>query len=177
METSVNIIIRGFENTTSIEDRLRRNVEKLPLFHQRIESCKIAVDMPQKHKHQGKLFNVRIDVNVPKKHLVVNRTLNENLYVAIREAFSAMKRQLERYNRQQKNNVKVHPERLTGTITRLYKDYGFIESSDGREFYFNASSVMHPAFDHIEIGGPVQFIESMMDDGLQAVHINAQPAE
>jgi len=171
METPVDITMRNIESTDAIESRIMRNVEKLPIFHQRIEFCKVVIEVPQKHTLQGKLFNVRIELGVPNKHLIVNRNLNENLYIAIRDAFAAMKRQLEDYNHKQKNHVKVHQELLRGVITRLYSSYGFIESGDGREFYFNESSLLHPDFDDVKVGTSVQFLESIMDDGLQAVHV------
>jgi len=173
MSASVDIVVKNVESTEAIQSRIQRNVEKLPLFHNNIEFCKVIVDVPQKHKYQGKLFTVHIEIGVPKKRLVVNRKVDENLYIAIREAFAAMKRQLDEYNHKQKNHIKQHPETLRGKITRLYSDYGFIESSDGREFYFNESSLLHPDFEAVDIGTPVHFLESLMDDGLQAVHISA----
>jgi ribosome-associated translation inhibitor RaiA len=64
--------------------------------------------MPARHKHQGKLFNVRIDVHVPGGELVVNRDLNEDVYVALRDAFDAAKRQLDEYGSKQRGGTKKH---------------------------------------------------------------------
>nr|WP_304986187.1 hypothetical protein [Coxiella-like endosymbiont] len=37
--------------------------------------------------------------------------------------------------------------------------------TNGDEFYFNASNVVHPNFDKLEVGMIVQFIEFIGDDG------------
>jgi len=68
----------------------------------------VVVEMPQRHKHQGKLHSVRIDLTVPGAELVANHTQHEDVYVAIRDAFDAMSRQLEDYARKQRGEVKTH---------------------------------------------------------------------
>ena len=58
------------------------------------------VEQPAKHHQQGKLFNIRIDLGVPGSEIVVDKQQNEDVYVALRDAFDAAKRQLEDYARQ-----------------------------------------------------------------------------
>ena len=64
--------------------------------------------MPHKHHHQGKHFNVRIDIGVPGSEIVVNRDHDEDVYVALRDAFDAAKRQIEDYARKIHGDVKKH---------------------------------------------------------------------
>jgi len=64
--------------------------------------------MPHKHHQQGKQFNVRIDIGVPGSEIVVNRDHAEDVYVALRDAFDAAKRQLEDYARKMRGDVKTH---------------------------------------------------------------------
>ncbi|WP_280522012.1 hypothetical protein [Candidatus Coxiella mudrowiae] len=43
--------------------------------------------MPKRNQHQGKLYNVRINLTLPGKELIVNRNAEEDLYLSIRDAF------------------------------------------------------------------------------------------
>ena len=40
---------------------------------------RVVIELAQKHKHQGKLYNVRIDVRVPGKELVATHKLNQEI--------------------------------------------------------------------------------------------------
>lgn len=166
----IEVTIKDIPNTESVESRINKKAEKLTQFYDRIEFCKVVVNAAQKHKHQGKLYTVHIEMGVPGKTLVANHNFNQNLYIGIRQAFDAIKRQLEDYVRKQRGEVKKHPQTF-GVIARLFEDYGFIQSEDGREYYFHALNVISPKFEHLDIGMPVSFIEAIGGDGLQANHI------
>jgi ribosomal subunit interface protein len=167
----IDITVRDIAATEAIEARIREKAEKLVQFYPRIEFCKVVVKVPQKHKHNGKLYNVRIEILVPGKKILANRNRDEDLYVSIRDSFNAIGRQLEDYARRQRGEVKSHAETLMGTINRLFGDYGFIEANDGKEYYFSDVNVLHPDFEHLRIGDNVHFIESVAGDGLQALHV------
>lgn len=102
----VQITIRNIPNSQAIENRIRQKAEKLTQFCQRINSCRVVVDFSKKHQHQGKLYRVHIDLTVPGKELAVNRKWNEDLYVAIRDAFDALERQLENYIQRRRGELK-----------------------------------------------------------------------
>src|SRR5687768_2352095 len=101
----VQITIRDMPFSSTLENHIRKKAEKLNQFYQRINSCKIVIHVVQKHKHQGKLFSIHIDLTVPGKEIVVNRKLNEDVYIAIRDGFHAIVRQLENYARKQRGDV------------------------------------------------------------------------
>jgi cold shock CspA family protein len=102
---------------------------------------------------------------------VVNHQADEELPVAIREAFDAMRRRLEDYVRQQRGSIKTHEAPLlSGRVTKLFRPegYGFLETLDGREIYFHGNSVLAPGFDRLEIGTEVRFAEEQGAEGPQA---------
>lgn len=173
MPVPMQITIRDIAESEAIENRIREKVEKLGQFYSHIVFCRIVVDVPEKRQHQGKLFNVRIEIAVPGKELVVKRDLHEDLYVSIRDAFKDAVRQLEEYAAIQRGDVKAHQETLVGRVVRLFPEgeYGFIETPYGEEYYFNNSMLLHIKFKDIQIGNIVQFIEYIGGDGLQAHHI------
>ena len=102
--------------------------------------------------------------------IVVNRQQDEDVYVAMRDAFDAVARRIEEVVRIKRGDVKSHDPVLHGTVTRIVTDdgIGFIETRDGREFYFSRDNVAHPAFEHLKSGMAVQFIDVVSDEGLQA---------
>ena len=65
--------------------------------------------MPKRNQHQGKLYNVRINLTLPGKELIVNRNAEEDLYVSIRDAFDDMARQVEEVMRMREGQIKSHP--------------------------------------------------------------------
>jgi cold shock CspA family protein len=81
---------------------------------------------------------------------------------------------LEDVVREKRGDVKVHDVPQHGSIARLSFDegYGFIETSDGRELYFSRENVVHPTFESLEPGMPVQFIEELAGDSPQAKRVS-----
>jgi ribosomal subunit interface protein len=108
MQRPVQITFRDIAPSEAIETHIREKAGKLEEFFPYITGCHVALEMPHKHKHQGKLCNVRIDLRVPGGEIVVNRDEHEDMYVALRDAFDAAKRQLEEHSRKQRGDVKHH---------------------------------------------------------------------
>ena len=108
MQIPLQITIRDMEHSDALETHIRDKANKLDEYFDRIMSCRVVVEMPHKHHQQGKQFNVRIDIGVPGSEIVVNRDHAEDVYVALRDAFDAAKRQLEDYARKMRGDVKTH---------------------------------------------------------------------
>jgi len=109
MQIPLQITIRDVDHSEALETRIRNKVAKLEEFSKNIISCRVVVEVPHKHHHQGKQFNVRIDISVPGSEIVVNRDHAEDVYVALRDTFDAAKRQLEDYARKIRGDIKAHP--------------------------------------------------------------------
>lgn len=174
MEFMLQITTRDIPHSEALENHIRQKAEKLEKFHPHIMGCRAVVELPHKHKHQGRVFNVRLDITVPGGELVVNREANEDVYVAVRDAFDAAKRQLEDYARRQRGDTKVHAPVLHGKVIRLVDDegYGFIETFDGRELYFHRENLTHDNFDQLTEGSEVQFLEDIASEGYQAKRVS-----
>jgi ribosomal subunit interface protein len=108
MQIPLQITVRGTDHSEALEAHIRDKVDKLEEFFDQITSCRVVVELPHKHHHQGKQFNVRIDIGVPGSEIVVNRDHAEDVYVALRDAFDSAKRQLEDYARKIRGDVKTH---------------------------------------------------------------------
>ena len=91
----LQITLRNIAKSEAVEAAIRKRAEKLDRHHKRIVSCRVVVEIPSRHKHQGKEFVVRLDIKVPGNEIVVTHDHHEDLYVALHEAFNAAQRQLE----------------------------------------------------------------------------------
>jgi ribosomal subunit interface protein len=174
MKTPLQITFRDIKHSEALETHIREKAEKLETFFEPIMSCRVVVEMPHQHKHQGKAFNVRIDIGVPGSEIVVNRDRHEDVYVALRDAFDAAKRQLEDYARRLNRETKSHPQGFTGLVARLVPEegYGFIRRADGNELYFNIDNLVNTTFDQLREGDEVKFIEEMAAEGPQAKRVS-----
>jgi len=108
MQTELQITVRDMEHSAALDERIREKVRKLEQVYSRIMSCRVVLEAPHRHKHQGKQFTVRLDVAVPGKEIVVTHDHHEDMYVALRDAFNAARRQLEEHGRIQRGDVKNH---------------------------------------------------------------------
>jgi ribosomal subunit interface protein len=172
----LDVTLRDVENTEAIDASIKKRAEKLHQYYDRITFCKVAVAALQKNQHQGKLFQVNIELNVPGKMMVANRHShrNEDLYVAIRDSFNAIKRQLEEHiHKLREDNKTPHTLPLNGTIVRLFDYYGFIEDMDGNEYYFHEDNVLQPEFSHLIVGNSVKFLGSASGEAWQAHHVTS----
>lgn len=174
MEVTLQITTRDIPHSEALESHIREKAEKLGKFYPHIMSCRIVVELPHKHHHQGRLFDVHIDMTVPGSELVVNRVANEDVYVAVRDAFNAAKRQLEDHARRQRGDTKLHAPVLQGKVIHLFKaeNYGFIETSDGQELYFHRDNLSGHDFDQLAAGDEVQFLEDIGSEGYQAKRVS-----
>jgi hypothetical protein len=96
----VQITFRHMESSAAVETRVRELANHLGVFSDRITSCRVVVDSPHRHQHQGKVFNVKVQLALPGDDVVVDmerpqRDGHEDVYVVIRDAFDAARRQLQ----------------------------------------------------------------------------------
>lgn len=169
----VQITIRDIPISSALETNIRKRVEKLQRFYKRIISCHVVIEVPQKHKHQGKLYNVRIDLTVPPKmEFVVTRKKDQDVYIAIREAFNAMTKQLKEYAHKRHGQVKFHHNVMHGHIVRIFskEGYGFIKGADGNEYYFSITNLQLP-MNKLHLGDAVEYIPEQLSEGKQAQHV------
>jgi len=170
----MQITLRNIDHSDALEAHIRNKAKKLESFFDHIVSCRIVVELPHNHKHQGRAFIVRLDINVPGREIVVNRDRHEDVYVALRDAFDAARRQLEDYLQRRRGETKTHQAEYLGVIARLFPDdaCGFIQRSNGDELYFHRDNVVSPKYEQLRVGDEVKFVEELAAEGLQAKRVS-----
>ncbi|MDH3280868.1 MAG: HPF/RaiA family ribosome-associated protein [Gammaproteobacteria bacterium] len=102
MKLPLQITWRDVPKSEALEADIRSKAEKLAQFSEHIMSCRVIVGASHRHHQQGNLYNLHIAIKVPGKEIVVTREPNEkqahkDMYVSIRDAFNAARRQLQEY--------------------------------------------------------------------------------
>jgi len=108
MEHPIQITFHGIPHSDAVETHIKEKVKKLELFCSHMIACKAIIETERKHKHQGHLFKIKLNITVPDKELAINHGAQEDLYVMLRDTFDAAKRQLEDYERRRRGNIKFH---------------------------------------------------------------------
>jgi len=182
MQLPLQITFRNMGSSAAVERAIREKAAKLEKFSDRIGGCRVVVEAPHRHHHQGRLYRVRVDLTLPGKELVASRErsedhAHEDVYVAIRDAFDAVRRRVEDHERRGRGRVKHHePPQQHARVSALYpsEDFGRLDTDDGRSVYFHRHSVVGASFDALRVGDEVRFVEEAGDQGPQASTVHAE---
>lgn len=108
MQIPLKITLHGLQPSDAVHNAIREHAEKLDRYYSHIMSCHVALELAGRHKHQGRQFSARIDIKVPGGEIAVTHQHDEDIQVALRDAFDAVRRRLEDFARKQRGDVKTH---------------------------------------------------------------------
>ena len=178
MQIPVEITFRNVDHSEAVEARVRALAKKLERHCDRIMRCRVMVEQLHRHHQQGNHYHVRIDLTVPDQELVVAREpaahhSHVDVYVALRDAFDAMRRQLQDYRARQRGAVKNHAGQPVGHIVEIHptEDFGRLEAPGGHLVWFHRNSVKEGTFDELTTGDEVRYSEETGEQGPQAIAI------
>jgi ribosome-associated translation inhibitor RaiA len=117
----LQIAVRNTILSPEMEADIRERAARLLVYYDRIMGCRVMVEVPQRRRHDGTAYHVRIDLTVPGGELVIRRHPHEELRTAVQLAFNAARRRLQDYARRQRGAVKSHEPQLIArtTLTEL----------------------------------------------------------
>jgi len=187
------VTFRGLPHSAALESDIREHVAWLEQFYSNIVRCRVLVELPHRHRRDGRHFHVRVELTVPGGPPIVisqeaslhaqlkdveeqthrKETEIESVHryagVAVRQAFDAARRRLEDFAREERGAVKTHEAPAHGEVVELstIDGYGFIQAGEDR-IYFNRASVLDGGFERLTIGAPVAFVEEAGEKGPQA---------
>lgn len=140
----LQITFRNMQPSAAVAARVRAEAAKLDRYCTRITSCRVIIEAPHRHHKWGESFHVSINIDVPRSEIVVRHEPKQrraiaqsgatkwvkhfevhgpskDIYVTIRDAFGAARRQLEDYARRMRGDVKIHartpPPRMAKILT------------------------------------------------------------
>jgi ribosomal subunit interface protein len=124
MQTPLQITIRHMAHSHALTARVREEVRKLGGFDPDIVSCRVVIEQQDRHNSQGRSFNVRIVLGVAGHELIVNHDQDQDVYVALRDAFASLTRRLEDVGRRRGGTFKKHASVTGGKATPVVVDQG-----------------------------------------------------
>ncbi|MEN6338073.1 MAG: HPF/RaiA family ribosome-associated protein [Phycisphaerales bacterium] len=181
MKVPIEIAFKGIRNTDELDDLIREEAAKLERVCDYISSCRVIVELRQKHQTVGSPYRVRIDMTVPPGHeLVVKQEpsqgdMHDPVEIVIKNVFESASRQLRKLAEQQRGNTKSHPEQeVMAVVARIFPDqeYGFLRTVDTQQdVYFHKNSVLHHGFERLMVGTGVRYTAHDGDEGPQATGV------
>ena len=161
MDMPLEIAWHNAERSEQLESRIRERVDKMHRYFKHINSVHVVVEVPHRSQHAKKAYRVRVETRVPGDELVVSqdpgaRGQHYDPYLAVRDAFDAMDRQLEQFSQTVRGDVKTLTTQPQGRVVRKFAEYGFIEMTDGQEIWFHEASVVEGRFADLEVGDSVE---------------------
>ena len=99
MAIPVQITFRDIDPSDAIEARIFERVKRLEKFAARATGLHVTVAAPHQSGHKGQIYQFTLELLMPKGDIVVKQgdTQNhahEDVYVAMRDAFSALERRV-----------------------------------------------------------------------------------
>src|SRR5258707_1104796 len=88
MKLPLQITFRQIEPSAALEARIPELAPRLEKFNAQITSCRVVVEPLSHHQQQGALFDIRINITLPRHEISIRRAhpsdhSHENPYVAL----------------------------------------------------------------------------------------------
>lgn len=176
----LEITFHRMDPSPALRANIRRHAERLERFAPDILSCHVVVEELERHQHKGNRYEVRLRATVPGGEFEAGHTprgdqTHTDPYVAVRDAFRELRRQLQDFERKRRGDVKTHEAPRQGKVLEALPDadFGTILDNEGREIRFERNAVVDYEFDRITPGQRVTFTAQMREDGPWAstVHV------
>lgn len=95
MDIPLQVTFRDLAHSPALDEKIREKAARLGALCERISRCRVTLERRHRHQRNGREYHVRIDLHVPEREIVVNHEHDQDIHVALREAFDAAERQLK----------------------------------------------------------------------------------
>ena len=107
MISDTQVVFRGIDHSQAVEEAVHKRAEKLERYSDQIQSLRVTLDSPHNNHHKGKVYHVGVEAFLPNHDIVVNhgqhdKHSHEDIYVAIRDSFDAVERQIKEFYEKQR---------------------------------------------------------------------------
>lgn len=113
MTVPVQITFRDLPSSAAVEEQIRERTEHLERVFDRLTSCRVIVEGRHRPQRAGKVAHLCIELTVPGRTITIGRgtgefEVHDDIFVAVRAAFDAARRRLDRHTRRRRGEVKSH---------------------------------------------------------------------
>jgi ribosome-associated translation inhibitor RaiA len=98
------VVFHNADPSDAVRSRAEQLLERLHRFQPGIMHGTLTIEARHKHHHQGRVYHVSVNLHLPGYNVIVSHDpelnhAHEDVYVAMRDACEAARRQLEAYSR------------------------------------------------------------------------------
>jgi len=181
MQVPVEIAFHNLESSDDAEATIHDHIARLERIYDRMIACRVRVDQRNQNANGTIPPVVHIEISVPgRKDIVVAHEPSHlqrkfqapDLHNAINEAFRIAERQLAKLKDKMSDHgaaVMGHEaaNEFRGQVAELTpdEDFGFLMTKEGGLLYFHRNSLLTGAFDSLNRGDDVTYVETMGDTG------------
>jgi ribosome-associated translation inhibitor RaiA len=94
MNFNPKVTIKDIIHPEKVHELINEKIEKLNQICDKITYCDVYLNQNQKHQSTGKLYNIKIDLHIPKHKIASNHAESTDPFVVVRDGFATVKRQL-----------------------------------------------------------------------------------
>lgn len=111
MNLPVTVTFRGMLPSAALRTDIEDHAQRLERFAPRLMNCHVTVQRSENRHHKGNRYEVQVRVTLPGGEFEAGRNAepdqsHEDPYVAVRDTFNALRRQLEDFIRIRRGDVK-----------------------------------------------------------------------
>ncbi|TCS63656.1 HPF/RaiA family ribosome-associated protein [Varunaivibrio sulfuroxidans] len=115
----VQVRFLNCDHSDALQVDIEARAQKLHVYHERITQCRVTVALPHKHHTKGALFEVGVDLVIPGTDPIIFHDPGANPahtdpYLAVRDAFSAVERQLKSRTEKRRTKERQNPPEEIG---------------------------------------------------------------
>lgn len=178
MDVPPEIAFRGVEPTDDLKELILEGIDDLEEVYPRLVSCRTMVSDTTPDRSSSHNFRARLEIGIPGKTMVVEESPPPGgepraLDQTVKDAFKVGRKLLQKEKDRQRGAVKTHDLPPHGRVVRLLTDpdgvrYGFLESRDGRQIYFQEAALVGLPYDDLDVGTEVRYAAAEGREGPQA---------
>jgi ribosomal subunit interface protein len=112
MTAQLDVHFHGIEKSDALQTKVQEKFDKLKRHFDRMTSCRVVLEAPQRNAAKAKVFHVKIEISVPgQPPIIVNQereggSPQTDLGLAIRDAFESATRRIDEISTKMKSRAK-----------------------------------------------------------------------
>jgi ribosome-associated translation inhibitor RaiA len=160
LQKPLQLSFKNIEGSEAMKAVVRDRVDHLDRLYPNLIGCRVVIEAPHRPAREGARppLGISVEVEIPGKPKIVVKDMEERRNprdhaVIVNRSFDVVERKLDDAANIVQGEVKAHEAAgETGTITRLFPDYGFVEAKQAGNLYFTRNAVVDGRFDELTPG-------------------------
>lgn len=92
MPLPIDISFQDIPHSKAVEEAVTHQANHLSRICAQVTHCRVSIALEAKHQQQGRPFSVHIGVTMPHHEPLSSKASDEDVYVALRDAFAQVER-------------------------------------------------------------------------------------